>query len=77
MMLIISLTLLLVSSVHRDLTTPLASQLEDEKISAETNFMEGYLTKKGMPNGVFTDPWSRRYFVLQVRKTPMDNSSDI
>lgn len=53
----------------RDLTEPLSTHLENEYGSVETNFMEGYLTKKGLPHGVFTDPWSRRYFVLQVARS--------
>ncbi len=31
--------------------------------------MEGYLTKKGIAKGALSsDPWTRRYFVLKVRK---------
>jgi hypothetical protein len=30
------------------------------------NYMEGYLTKKGVASTIFTDPWTRRFFVLQV-----------
>ncbi len=35
-----------------DLTTP------------NDNFMEGYLSMKGASGGLFSDPWTRRYFVL-------------
>jgi hypothetical protein len=29
--------------------------------------MEGYLTKKEDGGGIFSEPWTRRYFVLQDR----------
>jgi hypothetical protein len=46
----------------RDLTTPL---VVNEESSDSPNYMEGYLTKKGETTGLLTEPWTRRYFVLQ------------
>jgi hypothetical protein len=44
------------------LTEPLVeAQYESSPIP---NFMEGYLTNKEDAAGIFSDPWTRRYFVL-------------
>lgn len=53
-------------TLHRDLTSPL---VDGEGLSSPSeNYMEGYLTKKGDAGGLFfSEPWSRRYFVLQDR----------
>jgi hypothetical protein len=52
--------------IRRDLTAPLVEGEGDSSPSG--NYMEGYLTKKGDAGGLFfSEPWSRRYFVLQDR----------
>lgn len=51
---------------NKDLTTPLVEENNSSNIFNQNNYMEGYLTKKGDNNGVmFSDVWTRRYFVLQ------------